>query len=485
MAQEVELKLDLGGVQIIDLAATGLISGDPVVLERRAVYFDTPDGALRVAGFSLRIREDAEGRVQIAKAVGASAASLFARPKWERKVESDAPVLDDTTPIRAFLGRRVDAVQPIFEVAIVRHRWTLTWDDARIEVSLDRGDVVAGDRRTPIEEIELELLDGKPAALFSFARKLGETLPFRLGVLSKAERGYRLLGPAVRAVKAEPVVLAADTTVPVAFRTIADACVRQFRLNEILMENGDQEAVHQARVALRRLRSAFSVFKPMLEDETGERLRQEVKWLAGLLGSVRDLDVLVARCRDDALRERLAEARASAFQEAFATLSAPRVRALMLDLAEWLVCGPWQTERRTREIRKQALADFAAGALDRLRRKVKKGGRDLVDVDDEGRHTVRKDAKKLRYAAGFFASLFDRKRQKRRYGRFLDALEALQDRLGVLNDTADMPEVLARLGLGEETLAAFLSTDRQSIDQLLAAAAEAHDALVDTKRFWR
>src|SRR3546814_19805479 len=77
------------------------------------------------------------------------------------------------------------------------------------------------------------------------------------GVQSKAERGYRLTGPAPTMVKAELVKLAAGMTAADAFRHIAQSCVRQFRLNEALLLAGrDAGALHQVRVALRRLRSA-------------------------------------------------------------------------------------------------------------------------------------------------------------------------------------------------------------------------------------
>ncbi|WP_439615105.1 CYTH and CHAD domain-containing protein [Shinella sp.] len=485
MGQEIELKLDLASEAADDFLASGLLPGEPLVIERRAVYFDTPGEDLRAAGFSLRIRNDTKGRVQIVKAVGASAASLFARPKWEQKVEGDEPVLDDTTPIRAFLGRRIDALEPAFEVAVERRRWSVEWEDARIEVALDRGDIIAGDRRTPISEIELELVEGTPEALFSFARKLDAVAPVRLGVLSKAERGYRLLAPAARAVKSQPIALTADMTVPGIFRVIADACLRQFRLNEMLLDIRGDEAVHQARIALRRLRSALSVFKAVLEDEAFAQLKDELKWLAGLLGEVRDIDVLIARCKDDALGERLAQARQRAFDEATQALASERARKLMLDFSYWLACGDWLSLAHTREIRERPVGDFAAGALDRLRRKVKKGGRDLVDLDDEARHEVRKDAKKLRYATEFFASLFDRKRQKRRHGRFLAALEGLQDQLGTLNDAAAMPEVLARLGFDGDAATAFPSNAIENKQAVIKAAADAHEALIDTKRFWR
>jgi triphosphatase len=485
LGQEIELKLDLAPQAAADFLASDLAASEPFILERRATYFDTSDADLRAAGFSLRIRDDVQGRVQIVKAVGASAASLFARPKWEQNVEGDRPVLDDTTPIKAFLGRRVEALEPLFEVVTERRRWSLAWEDARIEVALDRGDIVFGERRTPICEIELELVEGPPSALFSYARTLGRVAPLRLGVLSKAERGYRLLGAAARAVKAEPVALTSDMSITGAFRIIADGCLKQFRLNEMLLEGGGEEAVHQARVALRRLRSALWVFKAVLEDDAFGRMKDELKWLAGALGEVRDLDVLIRRCQDDALRKVLADSRETAFRAATADLDSPRARALMLDFADWLACGAWHGLVSTREIREQPVSDFAAAALDRLRRKVKKGGRDLVDLDDDARHEVRKDAKKLRYAAEFFGSLFGRKRQKRRHGRFLAALEPLQDQLGTLNDAAAMPALLARLGLEDDARKAFPSHAIDSRRDVIKAAADAHDALVDTKRFWR
>src|SRR3546814_15643142 len=72
-------------------------------------------------------------------------------------------------------------------------------------------------------------------------------------------------GPAPTMVKAELVKLAAGMTAADAFRHIAQSCVRQFRLNEALLLAGrDAGALHQVRVALRRLRSAFSIFKPVI-----------------------------------------------------------------------------------------------------------------------------------------------------------------------------------------------------------------------------
>lgn len=75
-------------------------------------------------------------------------------------------------------------------------------------------------------------------------------------------------------------------------------------------------------------------------------------------------------------------------------------------------------------------------------------GRICPGGGDEHRHEARKDAKKLRYAAEFFRSLFSDKWDVRPYKRFIGAMEALQDELGALNDFATGPDVLEGRGGG-------------------------------------
>lgn len=184
------------------------------------------------------------------------------------------------------IGDAVEDLAPAFEVSVDRHIWDIHEGGAIIEVALDRGDVVAGDRRSSICELELELKGGDPAGLFAFARKVDAAAPVRLGVLAKAERGYALLGPAATVFKAERVVLTPDMTAAQAFQHIVHTCLRQFRLNERLLAEGHRtEPLHQARVALRRLRACFSIFNALTaDDQTAARLRDELRWLASELG---------------------------------------------------------------------------------------------------------------------------------------------------------------------------------------------------------
>ena len=156
---------------------------------------------------------------------------------------------------------------------------------------------------------------------------------------------------------------------------------------------------------------------------------------------------------------------------------------LMIHLAEWLVDGAWLRLGATERLRSMPAPEFAAAALDRWRRKVKRDGRGLETADDEARHELRKHTKKLRYASEDFARLFAAGRARRRRRKFVKALEDLQDRLGELNDLATAPEVLERLGIADGAAAESLPGEHDK-PKLIAAAARSHAALVEAKRFW-
>ncbi len=451
-----------------------------------STYFDTPDLDLHDAGYSLRIRRKGKRRIQTVKASGAAAAGLFVRPEWERTVDGDLPVLDETSgPLAQVVGEEaIGRLAPLFVTDVSRTARAVTTEGARIEFSIDQGEVRAGERRAPLCEIELELEGGPAQALFDLARKLDADVPLRLGVRSKSERGYDLASGGVpKSVKAETVHLDPGDDAGAAFQSIARSCIRQFRLNEaLLLDTGIAEALHQARVGLRRLRSAFSLHKRLLAgDGRVQRLKEELRWLASELGELRNVDVLIPRVEADAVRERLVEERAHVLDHVRTALMSPRARLLMIDLAEWLTLGDWWTRPADSELLHQPAAIFASDVLDQHRKRLKRRGRGLADQDDEHRHRARIEAKKLRYASEFFGSLYVDKRLHRRRKAFLEALSQLQDHLGELNDHVTGPEVLARLGL-ETGLPQASPRERA---RLLNKAEEAYDTLIDVKRFWR
>ncbi|NIJ33532.1 CYTH and CHAD domain-containing protein [Sphingomonas oligoaromativorans] len=484
---EIELKLEVAFEDRERLNALPLLAdGSGKTDHLLSTYFDTPGLHLLDAGYSLRVRRTGKGRVQTVKADSEAAAGLFVRPEWERSIDGDLPVLDETSgPLTQLLGEEAIArLAPLFVTEVHRTARAVAQGGSRIELAVDRGEIRAGARRAPLCEVELELEEGPAQALFDLAREIDAEVPLRLGVRSKSERGYDLAsGRVEKSVKTEPIRLEPDCDAQAAFQAIARACMRQFRLNEaLLLETGDKEPLHQARVGLRRLRSAFSLHRRLLAmDSRVRRLKEELRWLAAALGEVRNIDVLIPRIGEKDVSRRLVAERARMFEEVRAALMSPRARLLMIDLAEWLALGDWRARPADPELLHQPAALFAGDVLDLHRKRLKRQGRKLAELDDEHRHRVRIEAKKLRYASEFFAGLYVDRRAGRRHRAFLDALEALQDHLGDLNDHATGAAVLARLGLD----AKLSGLSRREQARLIDRAEEAYETLIDVKRFWR
>ena len=137
---------------------------------------------------------------------------------------------------------------------------------AVVEVARDSGEITAGGKRAPVSELELELREGPPSALHDLAMAVQSRAPLRLQTASKARRGYVLAageghaGQKARAPALKPGI-AVDGALDGIFRACLDHCVAN---QDAVLAGTDPEGVHQFRVALRRLRSAFTVFGAVL-----------------------------------------------------------------------------------------------------------------------------------------------------------------------------------------------------------------------------
>lgn len=501
MAQEIELKFRLGPGAAARLAAHPALAGEDSVQTLRSVYFDTPDHALRRAGWGLRVRATGRGFVQTLK--GQTGGDVLNRAEWETPVPSEA--LDwravKTTPAAALLkGRRRD-LSPRFASTVRRRARLVAFEGAVIEAAYDEGELSAGGRVEPLRELELELKDGPPQALFALARRLSADIALVPLFESKAERGWRLAEGSERAprfarVDPLPRALSAEA----ALRRTALAALGQVSANaELLRRVRRPEALHQLRVGLRRLRAALSVFAPLLGEDAAPVVA-ELKWLAHETDAARDLDVFIRDVFHPAALEtpapdlaplglRLLAARSGAYRRAMAAIDSPRYAALMFETLAWIETGAWRTDpdpvRAWR--RQRPVAAFAAEALERLSRRVQHGGRRLDQLDVAGRHRLRIRVKRLRYAAEFFAGLFDRPGRER---RFRAGLEQVQDAFGALNDLAvarDRIPAEARLTSPEIAFTAgrLIGRREQSAPVLLLASSRAFARLSRARRFWR
>jgi CHAD domain-containing protein len=257
--------------------------------------------------------------------------------------------------------------------------------------------------------------------------------------MSRAERGFALADGAVgKASKAEPACVSADMSVAEGFETIVMACIRHFRRNEpLVVEGRSAEALHQTRVAMRRLRSALSLFRTAIQGPEFERLREELRWFTNELGDARNLDVHLLRQQfDEEEQVRLQERRETAYNWAIAAMESARFRDLMLDLVAWSALGKWRSGTRAQ----QPIQVYADRRIDQWWSKLsetRRPGR----MDDRQRHRLRIRVKKLRYALEFMAALHGQGDGRRK--QFKRSLEAVQESLGKLHDSVVARSMIA------------------------------------------
>ena len=201
------------------------------------------------------------------------------------------------------------------------------------------------------------------------------------------------------------------------------------------------EGVHKTRIALRRLRAAMTLFKKITADEKSNRLRAEMKWLSDLLGEARDLDVLqmestLPQARElsggRALVEIVAQKRHAAHEKLLQAVHSQRFCIFLIDLVRWIEDGNWlKAESRQGN---GSVARFARRTIARRRKRLLKKAAHLSKLPSEARHTVRIEAKKLRYMTEFLQPLAKSKEQQREHRRFVKQLENMQTSLGTLHD---------------------------------------------------
>jgi len=512
---ETELKLELPSSELTRL--------DKLVPLRRAkaakratqvsVYFDTDKFALRKNGVMLRVRRTGRRYVQTIKAAGEG---LLDRNEWETEIKGSKPDLGAVqhTALEPLLTEKLRRqLRPVFETRVRRTTYPLKVKQSEIEVTLDRGKIGTADCSKSLCEIEIESKGGDRTELFKLARTIAHATSAELAVKSKAQRGYELLdGNESAAAKAEPIKLAPDTATADAFGLIAACCVKQVIANKPALLAGNPDSIHQMRVGLRRLRAAISLFADILEGPETNAIKSELRWLTAELGPAREFEVFVKRVIEPARRHHarlmgmrrlsddLVEQRRSSEERARNAVRSERFRHLLLTLAAWLEIGDWR-HPRTDLLRESGDTPIARSAAEQLRRrskKIRKRGRLLSKLDQHGRHRLRIQAKKLRYAAEFFETVFPGKKASKLRTAFLSALEDMQDCLGDLNDIAVHENLTAHIAtnpapnkhandLPRRAFAAGVLTGREDarLHSVLAAAVASAKTFTKAKPFWK
>ena len=294
-----------------------------------------------------------------------------------------------------------------------------------------------------------------------------------------------MLGADAEARRARPVALDPSGPASAAFAEVAAECTDHFRSNAALvLGSRAMPHLHQTRVGIRRLRSAFSLFRPLLRDVPGAVLAvHRLRALALPFGAARDLDVLLsgplADDLDAAQLARLTTEREAAYDVALAVLRSGPWADAVHQVRGIALLAPWQG------VADPPVLELAARALEKRWRRVVGPAERLAVMSPAERHLVRIEAKKLRYGCEFFAPLHPAgtPRVVTAAGETLTGplafgwhVEQVQTALGLVNDHATAEHLLRSVGSHAPSV-----DERRLVDEAVAAVR----TLAALDPFWR
>lgn len=453
----------------------------PVEHRLEAVYFDTKDLVLAAnhitlrrrtggddAGWHLKLPEGSDGRREIREPLGEDP-ELVPRPllQWVRVYVRDEAL----APIAKLQTRRIV------------HRLRST-DSILADVSDDHVQAETlgpGAGSTQWREWEIELVDGQRELLESAQVMFAEA-----GVRPAAQESKLAHALGDRPLEGEPEApqprrkgAAADVVLAYLHQQVS-----QLKLQDPQVRHNVPDALHQMRVATRRMRSSLATYRKLLDTDTANQLRDELKWLAGVLGAARDAEVMHDRLRGLVSREPAelvmgpVERRIDLELEAdYNTAHANVLEVLdqqryfrLLDALDSLLAEPPLADLASKPAHK-VVPKLVKHDMKRLRKAVK-ATNNLTDPgnEDPALHETRKCAKRLRYAAEAAEPVGGKRAE-----RLAEAAHGVQKVLGDHQDSVVDRGLLQRLG-GNAFLAGengFSFGRLHGLEQAAAARSEA------------
>jgi CHAD domain-containing protein len=449
-----------------DLAAA--VETSPID-ERRleTVYYDTPDLRLARWGANLRIRQ---GEGWTLKLPSTSEGPALTRRELEFAGDASQPPDAAVALVIAYVRRAT--LVPVASLSTLRRRVQLKNREGTLlaEVVDDDVSVIQGLRvQSRFREVEVELKDQSAERLLDpiLARLRGAGAADE----DQASKLVRALGARATAVpEVDPLALTSASTAGELVRhSIAVSVASLMRHDPGVRLGDDLEDVHRARVATRRLRSQLRTFRTLLDTEWANALREDLRWLGGGLGSVRDRQVMAQRVRtrtvslaeDDAptVADLAAELQAES-EEARARLVLDMRTDRYIDLIERLVEAS-RAPALTPEAQQRATVVIPALA-GREWKQLRRGIAGLPDQpDDPELHRIRILAKRVRYAAEAAEPIAGKLAT-----RSADAAAALQDVLGDHQDSVTAQQWLREAGKGPR---AFVAGELTALERETAA----------------
>ena len=432
-----ELPSLLGGV--VDTVSEGA----PVVMG--ATYFDTADLRLLGAGITLRRREggDDEGW-HVKVAVGSSRLELH-----RRLTRTQLPPVAVRRLLRGVVRDRT--LVPVADVANRRRRLHLLAGDGRVLAELARDEVTArrlsDDAERTWHELELELVDGRGDLIEQVTGVLAE---HGIVVSPSQSKLRQALGDQVTA---GPAPVTDDSTageVVAAYLTEQSA---ELLRQDVILRAARHGAVHQTRIAARRLRSAVATYRTLFDADQARRLEDSLRWLGRELSGLRDLQVIESllqeALRDDdspvastattRVTRRLMDARRRDAERRLGALLDSDDYLAVLDDIVGFAAVPALGDRAARPARRELRRQIRK-AHRRVARRWEAAGSAPPEERDEALHAARKASKRLRYACEVAEPVLGKR--ARRLGRRAKTLASV---LGERQDALVVQQTVQRL----------------------------------------
>lgn len=397
------------------------------------LYFDTPDEALKAAGYGARLRTVGGHTTLTLKA------NIDVGDGLHRRLEIEAPATSSLDPgdwpESDARSRLVEAIgeQRLIESFVVgqqRRERTIALGASGATVaiaSLDAGEVdylgqVAGELR----HFEVELRDGAEADLRALAKRLTASGLARPENRSKLELARDMVDAAAR-------VAPHDSWSDAARKLLRKHLVRMLE-REGATRAGDVLALKQMRVATRRMRATWRVFGSAFGGGHAQRFDADLRRVAGLLGAVRDLDVLLETVVDRADVATMAASwrarRDAAFDELMRYLDSGAYRRFVDEfLAGTAARAFWHAGKHARD----EVGEQASASLEIARQRMLNAAENARGSNEQlAWHALRIAAKRMRYSLEAFRDVLD----ERAATDFIEHLRTLQDTLGEMNDAS-------------------------------------------------
>ncbi|MCA1728512.1 MAG: CHAD domain-containing protein [Actinobacteria bacterium] len=497
--QEVEWQFDDAGLEEVEEwlkeygSGTGLSVAPGSTRELTDTYLDTEAWRLHRAGYALRVRRKGSNKTaeatmkSLASTGNGSEGNVRRREISERVRNGGVGFFSRLSESRGPVGERLRALvgshemRPLFEIRTHRQTFNLMLeeqedvgvdgssgeivqdatgntqrgsDGSRVgEVALDATKILLSNREEParLSRVEVEVVEAEPpTAVFRFVKEMRCSLELDPTTVSKYEAGLSASGlipdgdPELGPMEIDASMNTGEVALAILRRQFA--VMRSHEPGSRLGE--DAEELHDMRVATRRMRAALKLFSGAL-PERASHYREELKWVAGALGEVRDLDVQIEQLQAlvseaveeyhealedvvEAMEERREETRGRMLE----TLNSGRYERFVSSFAGMLRRGPdYGTEGRDgygEGLAAEPIVAIAPDLVSRRHRKWRKVGKRLKkDPSPEYYHELRKEGKKLRYALEFLADVYGEKPT----GKLVGPLKELQDGLGRHQDS--------------------------------------------------